>query len=60
MSNLEELARARNVARKKVTDWMDAEGAKGRLRHNGDASAWPEYEAAQRALDEAVAAVGGA
>lgn len=57
MADLEALARAKNEARKKVTDWMDAEGAAGRLRQNDQAPAWPEYEAAQRALDTAVAAV---
>ncbi len=59
-SRLEELAIARNIARKKVVDWMNAEGKAGRLRHNDQAPAWREYEAAQNALDVALAELGQA
>lgn len=57
MPTLEELAGARNAAAKKVTDWMHEEGTRGNLRHNSQAPAWPEYETAQKALDEAIASV---
>lgn len=53
---LEELASARNLAAKKVTDWMQEEGLKGNLRSNSQAPAWHEYEAAQRELERAHAA----
>lgn len=57
MPTLEELAAARNAAAKKVTDWMKDEGAKGNLRNNSQAPAWPKYEAAQKAFEEASASV---
>jgi len=55
---IDELAREHNAARKAVTDWMDAEGREGRLRHNDQAPGWPEYERARKALDAAISSVG--
>jgi hypothetical protein len=36
-----------NAARQAVIDWMNAEGAEGRLRQNSDAPGWDEYKAAE-------------
>lgn len=55
--DLEALARARNEARRKVVDWMNAEGAAGNFRTNSQAPAWAEYQAAEDALAAAIAAV---
>lgn len=57
MKTLEDLARERNVAAKKVREWMAAEGAKGNVRQNFMCPDWFEYEDAQKALDDALAKV---
>lgn len=54
---LEELAAARNAAAEKVKSWMHEEGMKGNLRSNDQAPDWPDYQAAQKALDEALSRV---
>lgn len=58
MTDLVQLAKARNSASAKVRDWMASEGAKGNLRQNSHAPAWPEYEKAQKDLDAALWEVG--
>lgn len=55
---IEELARERNRLKQKVLDWMAAEGARGNLRSNSQAPDWNDYEAAERALGDAIAKVG--
>lgn len=52
------LARARNAARKKVTNWMTSEAVAGNLRSNGDAPAWQEYQDALKALNQAIEELG--
>lgn len=58
MKSLDELARERNTARKKIDDWMDAEAKASRFRMAYQAPAWAEYCEAVRALDEAANAAG--
>lgn len=55
MATLEELAKARNVARDKVVAWMNTEGAQGNLRTNDQSPYWAEYVAAETAFCEAAA-----
>ena len=42
-----------------VLAWMDAEAKALRLRSNGDAPMWLEYEAAEKALADGLARVWG-
>lgn len=58
MRGLEELARARNTAHKKVVEWMHSEAHAGNLRQNSEAPGWSEYERAEREFQEVVNAVG--
>ena len=52
------LARERNRARSLVLAWVEAETRARRLVQFGDAPAWPDYAASERALDRAVVEAG--
>lgn len=56
--SLEDLARTRNIMRKKVIEWMAAEGAQGNLRRNDEAPDWAAYKDAENALHAAIKEVG--
>lgn len=43
--------------RKTVVDWMNAEGAAGRLRQNQDCPQWLAYKRAEEAFGRAIAHV---
>lgn len=47
----------RDVLREDIEVWMDLEAMSGRVRQNGDAPMWRQYEEAERALAEAVEAL---
>ena len=50
---------ARAAARQAVADWMDAEAHERRLWTAKEAPGWAAYEASERALSEATAALAG-
>ena len=53
---LADALRHMRAKRREVVDWMNAEGAAGRLRQNDQAPCWKDYEAAMDAYDAAAAA----
>lgn len=52
-----DLAAQRNRRHREVIEWLDAEGAAGRLKLNSQAPAWSDYVEAQKAFTLAAAEV---